>query len=220
MSHRRVVDRERFARVAIAAGVIVGVVLLGSASLVVSGEKAADKKATGVISPPDHAVLLSGSIDLICKTDKPDFEIDSQKHEWEFFGKPIRVARVRLFPGIHELKIGDKKIEVVVALNEDEHDGPSNWKIQRSHKMDSDPSRCQACHEVSKKGGQVSVGELKGHEACLKCHTPIDFEVAHSHILEPLEACQMCHALHGSPHKSLLKAPMRKLCEECHDPDH
>ena len=214
MSVRRAVNRGRSARVALAAGLIAGVVVLGAASLVVSGEKAAGKRTTGIVSPPDHAVLLSGNIDVICKTDKPDFEIDSQKHEWEFVGKPIRVARVRLFPGMHELKIGDEKIEVVVALNEDEHDGPAEWKIQRSHKMDKGAARCKACHEVEKKDGQVSVGKLKSHEACLKCHEADDLKEEHPGIAKPLENCQTCHILHGSPYKSLLKAPKRELLAE------
>jgi predicted CXXCH cytochrome family protein len=220
MSLRNVANRKRLARAALAVGVIAGLVMLGSASLVVSGEKAADKEKTGIISPPDHAVLLSGNIDVICKTDKPNFEIDSQKHEWEFCGDPIRVARVRLFPGMHELKIGDKKIEIVVALNEDEHDGPADWKIQRSHKMDNDPSRCQACHEVDKKGGHLSVGKLKSHEACAKCHEAPNLKKDHPGITRPLENCQTCHALHGSPHKSLLKAPKLELLAECGDSNH
>ena len=220
MSLKNVADRKRLARAALAVGVIAGLVLLGSASLVVSGEKAADKEKTGIISPPDHAVLLSGSIDVICKTDKPNFEIDSRKREWEFWGNPVRVARVRLFPGMHELKIGDKKIEVVVALNEDEHDGPADWKIQRSHKMDNDPSRCKACHEVDKKCGRVSVGKLKSHEACLKCHKAGDLKEEHPGIAKPLENCRTCHVLHGSPHKSLLKAPKLELLAQFGESDH
>ena len=220
MSLKNAADRKRLARAAVAVGLIAGLVQLGSASLLISGEKAADKERTGIISPPDHAVLLSGSIDVICRTDKPDFEIDSQKHEWEIRGNPVRVARVRLIPGMHELKIGDKKIEIVVALNEDEHDGPADWKIQRSHKTDNDPARCQGCHEVDKKDGLVSVGKLKSHEACLKCHLTGDLKEEHPGISKPLEDCLTCHALHGSPHKSLLKAPKGKLLAECGDSNH
>jgi predicted CXXCH cytochrome family protein len=219
MSLRKVADSRRFALAVLAVGTIAGLVLLGSASQVVSGEKPAEKEKTGVISPPDHAVLLSGNIDVICKTDKPDFEIDSQKHEWEFFGNPVRVARIRLFPGMHELKVGDKKIEVVVALNEDEHDGPADWKIQRSHKMDNDPARCQGCHRVEKKDDQVSVGKLKSHDACLKCHETDELKVQHPDIAQPLEKCKTCHALHGSPYKALLKAPKQELLAKCDSSD-
>ena len=214
MSFRNVAAKKRFARAAFAVGVIAGLVLAGSGSLVVSGEKAADKDKTGIISPSDHAVLLSGNIEVICKTDMPCFEIDSQKHEWEFCGNPVHAARIRLFPGIHELNIGGKKIEVVVALNEDEHDGPASWKIQRSHKMDNEPARCQGCHEVDKKPGLVSVGKVKPNKACLKCHEARDLKEEHPGIAKPLEDCQACHALHGSPHKSLLKAPKGDLLAE------
>ena len=195
-------------------------VILGSTPLGVSGEKAADKEETGIIFPPDHAVLLSGNVDLICKTNKPNFEIDSRKHEWDFCGNPVHVARVRLFPGVHELKIGDKKVEVVVALNEDEHDGPADWKIQWIHKTDNDPARCHACHEVDKKEGRVSVGKVKSQKACQKCHEPADLQEDHPGITKPLENCLTCHAMHGSPHKSLLKAPKGKLLAKHGNSDH
>ncbi len=42
------------------------------------------------------------------------------------------------------------------------------------------------------------------------------FDVIHSHPLEPIEHCQICHALHGSTREGLLKAPP-KLCADCHD---
>ena len=211
MNLRIVADRNRLSRAVFATGVIAGLVFLGSTSLGVSGEKAADTEQTGIISPPDHAVLLSGNVDLICRTDRPNFEIDSRKYEWEFCGNPVRVARVRLVPGVHELKIGDKKVEVVVALNEDEHDGPADWKIQRVHKTANDSERCHACHEVDGKDGRISVGKVKSHEACLECHEAVDLTEDHPGIAKPLENCLTCHALHGSPHKSLLKAPKGKL---------
>jgi predicted CXXCH cytochrome family protein len=206
-------------RSAAVAGAAVAFLAASCYSLVTSAERV-NAVSPHVVSPPNQAVLLSGSIDVICETDQAEFEIDAKPHEWEAFEGPVRAARVRLMPGLHELRIGQQLVEVVVALNEDEHDGPSDWKIYRTHEMDSDPTRCEDCHEAEEHDGRIEVGELKSFEACLECHTPIEFEEVHAHILEPLEACQMCHVLHGSPIKKLLKAPMRKLCEECHDPDY
>ena len=95
-----------------------------------------------------------------------------------------------------------------MALNEDEHDGPAEWKIQRTHEMDNDPARCHACHKVDKKTG---VGKVKSHQACLECHDTSDLKEEHPQIANPLENCRSCHRLHGSAYKPLLKAPKLEL---------
>ena len=61
------------------------------------------------------------------------------------------------------------------------------------------------------------VGELKDYTACFECHGAVEFDVTHSHPLEPLEHCPMCHALHGSSREGLLKAPVKQLCADCHE---
>lgn len=172
------------------------------------------------IAPQDHAVLMSGTFDVICRTDGDTLFVNGQAKEWDEFSSPVRVARLRLPPGVYEIRVGECKLDVVVAMNEEEHDGPEDWPYHYRHRIKSSPRRCAVCHETEQQDGQTSVGELKSYEACMKCHTEIDFEVTHSHILEPLQECWMCHSLHGSTDKSLLKAPMRTLCEKCHDPDH
>lgn len=179
--------------------------------------KSATAAGDRVLFPPDRAVLLSGSFDVICRTDEPALEVDGKPREWEPFEPPVRVARIGLSPGMHELRVGDRRWEIVVALNEEEHDGPPDWPILRSHEMNRDPGRCGECHQTAKQDDRIVVGELKPHGACFECHKSVEFEAIHSHPLEPIEHCGMCHALHGSPRKALLKAPVKQLCAECHD---
>jgi len=171
----------------------------------------------GVLFPPDHSVLLSGNFDVICRAEQPSLEVDGRPHDWEPFQSPLRVAHVRLSPGVHELRIGDRRREIVVALNEEEHDGPDDWPLLRRHQMNANENRCADCHETTEQDSRIAVGELKTHEACFECHELLEFEVTHSHPLKPIEHCQMCHALHGSARDSLLKAPAKKLCADCHD---
>ncbi len=185
-----------------------------------AGAKNPESGPLEVVAPPDRAVLMSGTFDVICRGDAPDLRVDARKIPWEPFEPPVHVARVHLTPGQHLIEAGDRRLVVVVALNEDEHEGPADWKIFRSHPIEPGKDRCGDCHQTEQTDGRVRVGEFSGYQACLDCHTPVDFEVIHSHILEPLEPCQMCHAMHGSHYDSLLKAPTRKLCEECHDPEH
>lgn len=179
-----------------------------------------EQQGLGFVAPQDQAVLMSGTFDVICRTDADTLEVNGQAVQWDEFFSPVRVARLRLPPGVYEIRVGDRKLDVVVAMNEKEHDGPEDWRYHYRHRLKSTAARCGDCHETERQDGQTSVGDLKSHEACMKCHTEIDFEVTHSHILEPLQECWMCHSLHGSTSKSLLKAPMRTLCEKCHDPDH
>ncbi|NQT12320.1 MAG: hypothetical protein HQ582_06215 [Planctomycetes bacterium] len=206
-------------------GLWVGLVLVGLGlgySAVVSSAERAEKALAplapdGILFPPDHAVLLSGSFDVICNGDDAPLEVNGKSYEWEPFQAPLHVARVRLSPGVYDLTVGKQKREIVVALNEDEHDGPEDWSIHRYHKIDRDPERCGECHQTKKQEGRMIVGELRSPEACLECHDVIEFDVTHAHPLEPIEHCEMCHSLHGSPRKGLLKAPVKKLCNECHD---
>lgn len=171
----------------------------------------------GVLFPPDRAVLLSGSFDVIWKGEGAALEIDGREREWEPFQPPLYVAHVRLSPGLHELRIGEQRRRLVVALNEEEHDGPEDWPLLHRHEMNTNPNRCGDCHANTKQLDRTVVGEVRSPDACLECHKPVDFEVTHSHPLEPIEHCEMCHALHGSTRKGLLKAPVKKLCADCHD---
>jgi len=171
----------------------------------------------GILFPPDRAVLLKGIFDVICNGDEVPLEVNGKRYEWEAFRAPLHVARVRLSPGVYEFRIGDRQREIAVALNEDEHDGPEDWPIHRYHKIDRDKNRCADCHRTRNEDDQITVGELKSHEACLECHNSIEFDVIHSHPLEPIQDCHMCHSLHNSVRKGLLRAPAKQLCAECHD---
>jgi len=202
-----------------------GLVLLGlglAYAATVSSEEQAEKTPTplapdGILFPPNQAVLLSGTFDVICNGDEAPLEVNGKTYEWEAFHAPLHVARIRLSPGVYDLTVGDRKREIVVALNEDEHDGPEDWVIQRHHKIDRDSGRCGNCHETKKQDDEMIVGELKSYQACFECHDPIDIDVIHAHPIEPIEHCEICHSLHGSPRKGLLRAPVKKLCNECHD---
>ena len=179
-------------------------------------EKAAADKAK-VVFPPDHAVLLSGTFDVITRGAEATLKVDGMPRQWGAFTGPVQVAQVGLGPGLHELRIGDRRLEIVVALNAEEHDGPNDWEVFEHHSVGDGEDRCADCHETERQGGQVAVGQLMPYTACFECHDFVDFDVTHSHPLEPLEHCQMCHALHGSSRKGLLKAPAKQLCDECHD---
>ena len=208
-------DRQGYLRLSLSALVVLGGLMLGYAAAFSADEP--EPVQDDVLFPPDQAVLLSGSFDVIWKGEGGALEVDGRPREWEPFQPPLHVAHLRLSPGMHELRIGDRRRQLVVALNEEEHDGPDDWPQLRQHQMNTNENRCGDCHETSKQLDRTAVGELRSPHACLECHEPVDFEITHSHPLKPIEHCETCHALHGSPHKGLLKAPAKKLCADCHD---
>lgn len=169
-----------------------------------------------VIFPPPNGVLLVGTFYVIVKGGEGDLLVDGQRQPWEAFAPPLRVARVGLYPGLHEIRVGRQVIPFSVALNEEEFEGPRNWPYYRLHTI-SAHERCGACHITRSVDGLTAIEGLKGASACFACHRKGDFEARHSHPFRPLEHCQNCHALHGSPRKSLLKAAPKTLCAECHD---
>jgi len=180
--------------------------LLFCLTAAVASKENAKTAANGVLFPPNRVVLLSGNFDVICRGTKAALKVNGRARPWEPFESPLRVSHLTLAPGVHEVQIGNRRIEFSVAMNEEEHDGPEDWKIFRYHPVTSGKKRCAACHETRPNGKTTTVGKLKSHKACFECHESADLEVDHSHIQEPLEACQTCHALHGSSRKSLLKA--------------
>jgi predicted CXXCH cytochrome family protein len=193
-----------------------GLVWLGHAA-VVWPDKAVGGDGGKVVYPPDKGVLLSGTFDVITKTSTEALQLDGRPLKSEPFEPPLRVAHVRVSPGWHELRVGDRRVEFVVALNEEEHDGPADWPIHRRHPMNANANRCGDCHETTARNGQTLVGDLKSYEACFECHKSAEFEEIHEYPLEDHESCQKCHAVHGSISPSLLRAPAKKLCAECHD---
>lgn len=82
---------------------------------------------------------------------------------------------------------------------------------------------CSGCHEVlDATATPPTVNRLLSFTACLACHPANVFAVTHGHVFEPLQDCELCHALHGSTieGKGLLSAPRDVLCNACHDGDH
>jgi len=217
-----------------------GLLLLGAAEVVSeepvtstqSGTKtatkttdAADKvheeiNGVSMVFPPDKCVVLDGCFDVICKAKEDGFlDAEGELVEWEAFESPVKVASVSLYNGANTLQIGDRKVEVFVACNEDNPGGPDGWEIYRKHPMmGSGAKRCGKCHEVQQPGDLAKVGALLPLEkGCSECHEPDDVKDDHAELAQPLGDCRTCHTLHGSTEKHLLKASTKAPCMERHD---
>ncbi len=183
------------------------------------GTSSPEKAEKKIVFPPEKAVILSGSFDVVAKGNPAPVSVNGLAVECEAFRSPLRVARVHLSAGMNTIQVGDRKCRLYFARYPDDEDAPRGWPAVKWHPIDEQEGagRCAECHETKKLDGLVSVGDFLGYKACLKCHKEVEFEAIHAHPLEPLEPCQMCHGIHGSTEKGLLKAPVKKLCAECHE---
>lgn len=95
--------------------------------------------------------------------------------------------------------------------------------VAKSHIDINDVEHCDDCHEVQDATSvPPTIVQLRSFTACLVCHSAKEFAVTHGHTMEPLQDCELCHALHESTvaGKGLLSAPREVLCNACHDGDH
>jgi len=182
----------------------------------------AEQDRLRVLFPQHRALLESGKFEVIAalpkgETEQPALRVDGKAAEWEPFEPPALVARVELEPGEHKIAIGKEVLRVrVLAEGEDVPEG-TKWPVFRSHGKPGEWKTCAACHDITEEDGRSTVGELDEPDACLTCHTDEEFELAHFHPLDPIEACHLCHALHGGSATGLLRAPAKELCAACHD---
>ena len=202
----------------LACGVLVCLVLVYSGKVTSEEPGEVDGGGVRLVFPPDRSVLVSGELDVICRAEQGALEVEGEQYEWEPFEPPLRVSRVSLYPGPNKLRIGSRQLEVFVAKTADQPGGPEGWQLCRNHPISGQGAkRCAACHQTQPRSELTGLGELKSYKACFECHRAVEFEAVHAHPLEPIEHCQMCHSLHSSTRKALLKAPIKELCADCHD---
>ena len=201
------------------------VVLLAAGTPVIRGE-GPDDPPVRVIFPQDECVLESGKFELLCMARQrgrgpaapPELRVDGEPTSWEPYAAPLLLSRLELGPGRHEIMVGPQKLEVYVRADPDSPGAPPDWSVYRDHPSQPQGRKdCATCHKLTKEDGRTVVGDLLEPSPCSQCHSSIDFELTHFHPEEPLAACHTCHALHGSGRPSLLKAPVKTLCAECHD---
>jgi predicted CXXCH cytochrome family protein len=159
-----------------------------------------------ILFPPDRAILMVGTFHVIVKGGQGDLYVDGQAQPWEPFEPPLRVAKVGLCPGTHEIRVGNQSIRFVVALSEEEHDGPKDWPLHYLHSINAQ-RRCSGCHATHETNGRLAVGALKPSDACFACHRRDRFQDTHVHLTGPLDHCRDCHALHDAMRRPLMKTP-------------
>lgn len=197
---------------------------LGLVPRFAEGEDPPARPTLRVLFPADRSVLETGQFNLIgvWKPEQegeapPELQVDGKGHPWEPYRRPALVARLKLLPGQHQLQIGRRTLTIFVR-EEQKPDAPEGWPVFRQHPPTAERDReCHSCHEVQKGEQGFTISPPRTPAACDPCHTALEFEAEHFHPREPLASCPMCHALHGSSRKALLKKPVQELCAACHE---
>ncbi|MCL5098615.1 MAG: hypothetical protein M1608_14015 [Candidatus Omnitrophica bacterium] len=141
-------------------------------------------------------------------------------------GKPEKVlllANVPLSPGRHTIEAAGSRILLFRSTATDHSDAPAGWPLFQSHPITTDPSQpssCENCHLTHGSGKDLVLDRVKMPEACYSCHDLVDLRLAHSHVMDPLAECAICHNPHGSTQPNLLINTRAKLCVQCHEAGH
>ncbi|MCL2744153.1 MAG: hypothetical protein FWE67_09900 [Planctomycetaceae bacterium] len=170
---------------------------------------------------------------------------DGMPVEWDAqFGKTVFFAAVELPPGHHILSTAVHDIDVFVEDGDfimDKKDDDDETLLKRQlaqtagytglpqfqyHTGVDDIARCGECHQDNAAGdipvGKnrfAPIGEWKGGQSCIDCHTElkINFRAAHKRPLDVYNDCRKCHSVHGAVHPFLFRDSREVLCIQCHD---
>jgi predicted CXXCH cytochrome family protein len=204
----------------------IGLILMGLAAGVAGWRAGGGEEppALRVLFPADRSVVETGQFELIAVQSReaarqgpPPLRVDGVEHPWERYRAPVRVARLKLSPGPHQLRIGDRTLAIFVR-GDQAPDPPAGWPVFRQHPPTvPEKAACRSCHPVQKEDAEVALAAPRTPAACDPCHSARQFEASHYHPREPLSSCQRCHALHGSDRRALLKQPVKELCAACHE---
>lgn len=188
--------------------------------------------------PPDRSVIASDSVQIVAAVSDASRDaaitvdgeaIETQRIQLALSGgtkvKPgpkgparptaVLVASATLAPGKHVVTVGARKVQFFVDTTEDRAKAPADWPTFRPHP--GQVANCSLCHELKDTRDGQSLGPVREPKACFVCHDVDEFKLIHTHRVESLAACRMCHVSHGGTTKAALVGKLKPLCLKCHD---
>ncbi|MCP4213999.1 MAG: hypothetical protein GY765_05040 [bacterium] len=89
-------------------------------------------------------------------------------------------------------------------------------KFQLNNNHDLHTVGCDGCHDPHAPATATRLGGFK-QETCFKCHTDKQGPFLYEHDSMSIEGCIVCHDVHGSPNRHMLKDQSpSQLCYSCH----
>ncbi len=192
-----------------------------------------------LLSPKDETRSVDGKFFVLCTWHSmpgcpgPPLSmqllVDETPRAWDVqFGSNTWVAALDLPAGEHNIRCSGFEINLF-SEKSSENSNPAAqnaWPVFPMHPEIEDTTRCFECHEkiegpedLVRRGRDWTLGAWQGNKTCFACHEVNDFETKHGHLLEPIEDCRLCHAIHGTSkmEPSLLKGSRKVLCARCHE---
>ncbi|HYZ85132.1 MAG TPA: cytochrome c3 family protein, partial [Bryobacteraceae bacterium] len=170
-------------------------------------------KGPEILRPLDGSVLASGNVSFVARVNGPaKLLVDGKPAPAVNPAPNALMATLKLEPGAHELVLDLGSAKQTAKVFVGTGSAPAGFEPFRAHPPTA--ATCDACHAV-----KDNVWALKFDttaEACMKCHDATQFPKKHTHVVNVLEECQMCHMPHGSKAASHLKMNKETACKQCH----
>ncbi|MGE5609251.1 MAG: cytochrome c3 family protein [Bacillota bacterium] len=139
--------------------------------------------------------------------------------------KVMLVAAVSLDEGRHVIDADGTKVSVFRKQAAGSKATPEGWSVFHTHqaqttKDSAEALACERCHTMSRADSGRVLGTVKVPGSCEECHSDVDLQLIHRHVLDSLSKCHTCHDPHGSTRAKLLVDDQEKLCTRCHEGGH
>jgi len=172
------------------------------------------EKGPEFLRPLNESILESPTIQVVARTGADaKLSVDGQSVTAASPAKGVLAATLKLSPGTHELSLSSgQKIQVFVA---GKTPPPAGWKVFRTHPPAApSAAQCETCHTLQQQTWAPKAETTAA--SCIACHSVAKFPVKHTHTVDILEECQLCHMPHGSAASSHLKFSKEIACKQCH----
>lgn len=157
-----------------------------------------------IYAPPDNS-QHDGKVRIIAQTEgKGDLKLDGKAIQTESPHPGVATAELTLDKGIHTLELGDQRVRFAIQPA----DGFTPF---RPHPP---VAQCTSCHAVRNNRWRFTRASLSN--VCSACHSKDTFPAKHTHGMDLLPDCQMCHNPHGSTAAGHMKLSREKACQQCH----
>jgi DmsE family decaheme c-type cytochrome len=120
--------------------------------------------------------------------------------------------------GIHSKTVGTKllKQEPNKLCSTCHQEIYSQFMLNERHRLQEGILQCTTCHNVHEPAARVRLGGFK-NETCAQCHRDKNGPFVYEHAASRIEGCTVCHEVHGSPNRHMLKHQVvSELCFSCH----
>jgi len=158
-----------------------------------------------IYSPPPDAAFADGKVRVIAQTaGKGELLLDGRPVRTESPHPGVATTLLDLAPGEYTIALGDQKVRVRVPAG-------GGFAPFRPHPP---VEQCSTCHAVRNNRWRFTRASLAA--VCSACHSRETFPAKHTHGMDVLPDCQLCHDPHGSTAPAHMKLSREKACQQCH----